>query len=110
MSETSPVDGLRTRLARTSLKTRIAGVGVGLLAVLFLMGSGPEGESVVVEIPSGSSSPQVAEILEDNGVVRSARTFHVYARLRGADEGAIRSPVCQFPCPDRPGSDQEAAT
>ncbi len=79
-----PVERLRARLAATSLRTRVAAVVLGLMAVLALTGGRP-GEAVVVEIPSGSTSPQVAEILAENEVVGSARAFHLYARIRRAD-------------------------
>ena len=44
-----------------------------------------EGESVTVEVPVGSTLPEIAEILDERGVVRSARLFPVYARARQAD-------------------------
>ena len=53
-----------------------------LMALLTLRGPG---EPVTVVIPAGSTLPQVASILEDHGVVGSARLFHVYARVRRAD-------------------------
>jgi UPF0755 protein len=45
---------------------------------------------IVVVIPPGSSLPTVARILEDAGVIRSARAFALVARLRGRAE-ALRA-------------------
>lgn len=67
----------------------IASVGLLVLAfVLFgLFGGSGGGAAVTVEIPRGAASPTVAQILEDNDVIRSARGFHLYARVTGADRG-----------------------
>lgn len=43
------------------------------------------GEPVTVEIPRGSTLPEIARILEEHEVVGSARLFHLYARARRAD-------------------------
>lgn len=64
----------------------IGAVGVGLfLAALLLMTTSGSGAPVLVEIPAGSTSPQIALILEENEVVTSATLFHAYVRLRRAD-------------------------
>ena len=55
-------------------------------ALAFLTIRGP-GEPVTVEIPAGSTLPEVARILEDHGVVGNARLFHLYVRARRADRG-----------------------
>lgn len=55
------------------------------LAALLLVTTSGSGAPVLVEIPAGSTSPQIALILEDNEVVRSATLFHAYVRLRRAD-------------------------
>ena len=63
----------------------VAGVLVLTLVGLIAVTTGGPGEPVLVDIPSGSTSPQIASILEDNDVVRSAGLFHAYVRLRRAD-------------------------
>ncbi|MEM7417205.1 MAG: endolytic transglycosylase MltG [Gemmatimonadota bacterium] len=73
---------LRDLLSKRPLRVGIAVVAVVITALLL---GGGEGEPVWIEIPSGSSSPQVARILEENDVVGSARSFHLYARLTRAD-------------------------
>lgn len=58
-------------------------LGVGSI-VLFLSVRSP-GTPVTVEIPDGATLPDIAEILEERGVVRSSGVFHAYTRLRRAD-------------------------
>ncbi|MCL2525695.1 MAG: endolytic transglycosylase MltG [Coriobacteriia bacterium] len=67
----------------------LAGVGVGYYV---LMSGGPAataaGEAGVektIVIPSGSSTSAIADILYDSGMVNSALSFRVQARLAGAD-------------------------
>lgn len=45
---------------------------------------GPPGKRVAVELPLGSSTQRIATILEDAGVVDSARNFRLYVRVKGA--------------------------
>lgn len=45
---------------------------------------GPDGAAVVVDIPRGSSTARIASLLASKGVVKSARAFRVYVRLKGA--------------------------
>jgi UPF0755 protein len=68
-------------------RPRIFGAAVlGLfLAALLLVTTSGSGAAVLVEIPAGSTSPQIALILEENEVVKSATLFHAYVRLRRAD-------------------------
>jgi len=61
----------------------LAGVLVVGAILAFMAVRGP-GVPVTVEIPAGSTLPEVATILEDHGVVGNARLFHLYARARGA--------------------------
>jgi UPF0755 protein len=42
---------------------------------------------VLVTIPPGASSRQIAGLLQEAGLVRSAIVFEYYARYRGADQG-----------------------
>ena len=46
--------------------------------------SGQAGAAVSVEIPRGSSSQRIAAILDEKGVVESARTFSLYVRAKNA--------------------------
>lgn len=76
---------------------RIA-IGLAVLVVLALVAvaagyawyrgqidpKGPPGRPVAVEVPLGSSTQRIAAILEDEGVVDSARNFRFYLRLKGA--------------------------
>ncbi|HUR48355.1 MAG TPA: endolytic transglycosylase MltG [Acidimicrobiales bacterium] len=45
---------------------------------------GAAGEEVAVTIPAGSSTARIAAILDEKGVVESARAFRIYTRLKGA--------------------------
>lgn len=58
---------------------------IAVAAVVFALGVDRPGEPVLIEIPAGATSPQIAALLEANGVVGSARLFQVYVRLRGDD-------------------------
>jgi UPF0755 protein len=40
-------------------------------------------DSVIIDIPAGTSLPTLSALLEQRGVVRSALRFRVYARLKG---------------------------
>jgi UPF0755 protein len=66
-------------------RTIAFGTLAALVAFFLLMTSSGSGAPVLVEIPSGATSPQIALILEENEVVRSATLFHAYVRLRRAD-------------------------
>ena len=46
--------------------------------------SGPRGQAITVAIPKGSSTQRIAAILDEKGVVDSARTFAPYVRAKGA--------------------------
>jgi UPF0755 protein len=45
---------------------------------------GPPGEKVAVTIPMGSSTSRIAAILDEKGVVDSARAFRMYVRFKSA--------------------------
>lgn len=71
------------------------GVGAGLLLVLGLGAfwlvrqidpPGGPGEPVAVEIAEGTSASRIAAILDDEGVITSARVFRLYTRVTGAGE------------------------
>ncbi|HVE94714.1 MAG TPA: endolytic transglycosylase MltG [Acidimicrobiales bacterium] len=48
--------------------------------------SGAPGEAVAVKIPDGSSPERIAAILDERGVVGSARLFRVYLRINGGGD------------------------
>ena len=58
---------------------------LGGLAVFFAwgMGAGGGGSEVAVVIPQGATATEIASILEEKKVVRSAFVFRIVARLRG---------------------------
>jgi UPF0755 protein len=71
----------------TRARPRTVTVGIlGLfVTVTLLLTSNEGGEPVQIQVPSGSTSPQIALILEENEVIGSATLFHTYVRLRRAD-------------------------
>ncbi|HEX2063560.1 MAG TPA: endolytic transglycosylase MltG [Acidimicrobiales bacterium] len=48
--------------------------------------SGQPGERVTVDIPAGSSTQRIAAILDDEGVIDSARTFLLYLRTKNVGQ------------------------
>ncbi|EEG76148.1 aminodeoxychorismate lyase [Dethiobacter alkaliphilus AHT 1] len=44
-------------------------------------------EQILVSIPQGSSSTRIANILEEEGLVRNATVFRFYAKFQGMDQG-----------------------
>ncbi|MGE0796048.1 MAG: endolytic transglycosylase MltG, partial [Acidimicrobiia bacterium] len=83
------------RRRRRGRALRFAALGLALAVLLVASGglwvrsqldpSGPPGAAVRVEIPEGSSTARIAELLADAGVVADARVFRFYLRFRGAD-------------------------
>lgn len=55
---------------------------VGLWANRQINPSGAEGETVTVELLSGQSTAEIAQVLENEGVITDARVFTAYARFR----------------------------
>ncbi len=62
----------------------LALAAVGLL-LFELLGMGFDGRALTVEIPEGSSTGAVAEILKDADVIESVAGFKLYCRLTRAD-------------------------
>lgn len=58
--------------------------GSGLLWVQRQVDPPGGGKEVVVEVPEGSSVQRIAAILDDRGVVNSARLFRVYLQSKGS--------------------------
>lgn len=82
------------RKRRRWLKVLVILVLLGLLALggataffIWGMGGSDAGQEVTVEIPEGASGSQIASILEDEEVIRSALVFRIIARMRGVDTG-----------------------
>ncbi|MGH9283504.1 MAG: endolytic transglycosylase MltG, partial [Acidimicrobiales bacterium] len=62
----------------------LVGGGLGYLYIQSQVDpSGPAGPEVKVEIPQGSSTQRIADILEEEGVVTRARNFRLYLRVKG---------------------------
>ena len=57
--------------------------GAGLY--FWVTGASGASEPATVEIPPGATMSEIAEILEERGVVRSALAFRLVARLRGGE-------------------------
>ncbi len=69
-----------------------------LLVALLMVGCRPadtKRELVTVTIPPGASFSEVARVLADSGVIRSPRSFKVYASLTDQDR-AIKAGVYEF--------------
>jgi len=47
--------------------------------------SGPAGQEVSITVAEGMSTSDIAQLLEREGVIDSARVFRYYARVKGAD-------------------------
>ena len=71
----------------------VMGLIAGGLAFVYVRSvvdpSGPAGPEVTLEVPKGSSTQRIAELLEDEGVVKSARNFRLYVRVK--NEGPFQA-------------------
>jgi len=76
--------GRRIAIAAGVLVLVVLLVGGGLL--LYVQGQvnpkGPAGPPVAVEVPLGSSTQRIASLLEQKGVVKNARNFRLYVRVK----------------------------
>lgn len=75
------------RVVRVLLVVFVVGLFVVGAASVYAMGQirgSSGGAEVPVEIPMGSSTARIAAILDDRGVVSSARLFRLYVRFKGA--------------------------
>ncbi|MBB5173173.1 endolytic transglycosylase MltG [Texcoconibacillus texcoconensis] len=97
-NQNSKKDTIKEREKEAKTVRKIVLITVGSLFLLVLIGSifsyyyvqsalGPldeeAEETIEVEIPIGSNSSTIGEILEDEGVIRSATIFSYYVRFRG---------------------------
>lgn len=66
----------------------VMGLVLGGLGFLYVRSqvdpAGPAGPAVAVEIPLGSSTQRISSLLEDEGIVKSARNFRLYVRVKDA--------------------------
>lgn len=60
----------------------VVAVGLGWWAQRQINPSGSPGESVTLELTSGQSTAQIAQVLHDNDVIGDPRVFTIYARLQ----------------------------
>lgn len=88
-------DELSRRRGCTRLAIGMGVVAAVLCAVLVVAGlwvgrkinpGGPPGEPVTIELVSGQSTPEIAQALDDHGVITDARIFTVYAWVRGSGD------------------------
>jgi UPF0755 protein len=88
------IDG-RGRAAALRRRRRLTVLGVVVLVLLLVAGGVAwwvkrqvdppgSGKEVVVDVPQGSSLQRIASILDEQGVVNSARLFRVYLQSKGA--------------------------
>jgi UPF0755 protein len=70
------------KLLIAALAIVVLAAGAGMFAVLYRPSPGPE---VEIAIPRGSSTQQVAELLEESEVIGSPLFFRLMSRLRGMD-------------------------
>ena len=67
----------------------VVGLALGFAAIQFIHLFSPvaietgAGETVLVEIPMGSTTPQIGEILKKSGIIRSDLAFRIATRLKG---------------------------
>lgn len=81
------VGGGGGRVVRALLVVFVLGLFLVGAASVYVMGQvrgSSDGAEVPVEIPMGSSTARIAAILDDRGVVSSARLFRLYVRFKGA--------------------------
>ena len=73
------------RVLLAGLAVVIVGVlGAGITVQRTVDPPGEPGDEVAVTIPAGSSTARIAAILDEKGVVDSARSFRIYTRLKNA--------------------------
>jgi UPF0755 protein len=81
----------RQRRPRPWLRILLAVVGVGLVIVLLagwwvyrkIDPPGGPGAQVTVDVPKGSSTARIADLLDAAGVVADARVFRIYSKIDG---------------------------
>lgn len=64
----------------------LTALGTILYFKWLLAPAGNDGQApIIVEVPANSSSQQVGEMLEQQGLIKSAKAFTVYSRYKGLD-------------------------
>lgn len=56
-------------------------------AIFLPAASSGSGKTIQIEITKGESTAQIAQDLQDKGLIRNALAFRVWARIRGLDKG-----------------------
>ncbi len=106
MSDANPRFGARFSPQQVRRRRRTVLLAALLLVVILVAGGvlwyqrqvdppGSGEREVTVEVPKGSSTQRIADILDDKGVVSSARVFRVYVQAKGAgpfQAGSYRLP------------------
>jgi len=72
---------------------------LGLWAHRQLFPSGTNSSEIVVDVPTGSSTNAIADLLEKQGVINNAFLFKLYVRWKGG--GPFRAGSYRFPRPAR---------
>jgi len=99
---------LRPEMSRRR-KIVVVGLGVFIVFALFaglvsfwayrqLFPSSPPGDEIVLDIPTGSSTSAIADLLEKKNVIRSAFLFKLYVRVKNA--GPFLAGTYRFPTND----------
>ena len=57
----------------------------GLYALREIKGKGKTGDSIIVTIPEGASTAEIATILEENELIGNTLIFRAYSRIMGGD-------------------------
>jgi UPF0755 protein len=102
-------DVLRPELPR---RRKIAVVALGVVIVLVLLAgavsfwayrqlypTGARGDEIVLEIPTGSSTSSIVDLLEQKGVVDNGFLFKIYLKVKGA--GPFKAGSYRLPRHDR---------
>ena len=90
---------------------KLAVIGIGVMIVMVLFGSlvsfwayrqlfptGHPGAEVLIDIPSGSSTNSIADLLEKKGVIDNAFLFKLYVRVKSG--GPFQAGSYRFPLHD----------
>jgi UPF0755 protein len=72
----------------------IAG-GIGFWAYRQLFPSGKSGNEILLDVPTGSSTSAIADLLEKKGVIKNAFLFKLYMKAKGA--GSFQAGQYRFP-------------
>lgn len=76
------------------LTTLIFGVSVILSLVIIafgkdMLGIGKSDKTQLIIIPEGSTTEEISELLENEGIIRSPKAFQLFSRMRKSDTGYV---------------------